>query len=167
MVTITCYYNRSDPKTIDKTIAPVGSGGTVLQGTLKEETSLLDPEILIEYDHVPEFNYIKIAEFSSRYYYVNQITCVRTNLYRISCHVDVLMSWWGSIKNTLAVMGRVETGYNKKMNDTMIPTERSINRSIVVSTKTSPFNEITQAPEDTTFTECFPYLLTVFHGPHS
>ena len=161
MVTVTCLNNLSDPRTVYKELAPVGSAGTVLSGTLKEETSILDPEILIEYDHVPEFNYIGIREFGNRYYFVNEVSCVRNNLYRLRCHVDVLFSWWSQIKGTTAVIGRIEEGYDKKMNDTLVPTRRSVDRIIVPSIHTSPFNELTRTPEEP-FTEAFPYVLTVY-----
>ena len=44
-----------------------------LEGTLKEESSIVDPVILIEKDNPIEANYAYIAEFE-RYYYIKDIS---------------------------------------------------------------------------------------------
>ena len=85
--TINLYRNASSPETISKSITPVGS----LTGALKDQSSIIDPNILVQMDAVPSFNYVYIPAFS-RYYYVKNITSVRNGLWLIEMHVDVLMS---------------------------------------------------------------------------
>lgn len=85
--TINLYQNASSPETISKSITSVGS----LTGALKDQSSIIDPNILVQMDSVPSFNYVYIPAFS-RYYYVKNITSVRNGLWLIEMHVDVLMS---------------------------------------------------------------------------
>lgn len=95
--TINLYRNASSPETISKSITAVGS----LTGALKDQSSIIDPNILVQMDTVPSFNYVYIPAFS-RYYYVKNITSVRNGLWLIEMHVDVLMSHKSSV---LAIPG--------------------------------------------------------------
>lgn len=66
-------------------------------GQLTEECDILNPSILIstDYDYpdsVFSANYVYIEKFK-RYYYITKITSVRTNLWRVDLHVDVLYSY--------------------------------------------------------------------------
>ena len=75
-----------------------------LTGTLREESSIVNPVIMIElptetdlsdnptYLEGTKFNYAYIPEFQ-RYYFVTEVVSVKMHLWRIHLHVDVLMSF--------------------------------------------------------------------------
>lgn len=67
-------------------------------GSLRGESSVVSPTILIEMTNPSQYNYCFIPEFN-RYYFITDITSVRTNLWRISCSVDVLMSYQAELLN--------------------------------------------------------------------
>lgn len=113
MITVKTYKYNSPNFFINKDL----TGETVYSGTLKEETSVLDPEFEIESSSdLSQVNYVWINEFH-RYYYVTNITSVTTNLWRFTCHVDVLMTYKPQIKAHDAVIGRQENLYNLYLND--------------------------------------------------
>ena len=88
-----------------------------LTGTLREETSIVDPVITIEYSGtLTNVNYAYIPEFN-RYYFITQIESVRTGLWRIYCHCDVLKTYAQAILGTPCVVARNENRYNLYLND--------------------------------------------------
>lgn len=97
---------------LDKTLV----GSVVLTGTLKEGTSIVDPVILVHSGVALSGNYLHIPAFN-RWYFVTDITSVRTGLWQISAHVDVLMSWKNRIREQRAVIERNQNSYNLYMND--------------------------------------------------
>lgn len=97
---ITLCNNSSERNEINKSI----SGGTTFSCTLRSETSISDPAVLLEYDgNLSQYNYCYIPEFS-RYYYITDITSVRNKFWQVKCHVDVLMSFKQSILNSIAIL---------------------------------------------------------------
>ena len=90
-----------------------------LTGTLRDETDLVNPQIIVEYDGtLTNVNYMYIAEFH-RYYFITKIESVRTKLWRIYAHCDVLKTYSEGILGTEAVVARSETRYNLLINDPM------------------------------------------------
>lgn len=90
-----------------------------LTGTLREETDIVDPQILIQFDGtLTDCNYMYIQALS-RYYFITKIESVRTNLWRIYAHCDVLKTYSTGILNTKAVVARSENRYNLFLNDSM------------------------------------------------
>lgn len=90
-----------------------------LSGTLKDETDIVDPKILIEYDGtLTDCNYMYIQALS-RYYFITKIESVRTKLWRIYAHCDVLKTYSEGILGTEAVVARNEHRYNLYLNDPM------------------------------------------------
>lgn len=90
-----------------------------LSGTLRDETDIVDPEILIEFDGVlTDCNYMYI-EALSRYYFITKIESVRTKLWRITAHCDVLKTYSQGILNTKAIVARSQNRYNLYLNDSM------------------------------------------------
>lgn len=99
-MTIVLQNNRSDSNHINKNITDVAT----LNGTLKSETSIIDPVILIEGNvNISKCNYLHIADFG-RYYYINNVVSVRNNLWEIHAHVDVLQSFKNEILNNKAII---------------------------------------------------------------
>lgn len=78
-------------------------------GSLRGESSVVSPTILIEMTNPSQYNYCFIPEFN-RYYFITDITSVRTNLWRISCSVDVLMSFQTEILNLDVIVSDLSNG---------------------------------------------------------
>ena len=91
---IVLYVCSSERQAINKTI---GSAAT-LTGSLRGESSVISPSFLIEHSNPSGFNYCYISDFG-RYYFITNITSVRTGIWRIDCAVDVLMSFKTQILN--------------------------------------------------------------------
>ena len=90
-----------------------------LTGTLREETDLVNPQINIEYSGtLTNVNYMYIAEFH-RYYFITKIESIRTNLWRVYAHCDVLKTYSEAILGTEAVVARSESKWNLYLNDSM------------------------------------------------
>lgn len=103
---ISLYVNKSENERIKKNL----TGAKTFAGSLREETSVIDPVIMIETtDNITKYNYCYIPEFG-RYYFIRNISVVRNKLYKINCHVDVLMSFSSEI---LANSGVIERQQNK------------------------------------------------------
>lgn len=81
----------------------------VLEGTLREATSAMNVEILIEKTNplAYNYNYMYIEEFK-RYYYINDIKSYRNKLWIISATVDVLMSFSSDILSSGAIIDKAE-----------------------------------------------------------
>lgn len=88
-----------------------------LTGTLREGTSIVDPEILIEYDGtLTNVNYMYIETFH-RYYFITNIESVATKLWKVHAHCDVLKTYANGILNSTGVIARQESEYNLNLND--------------------------------------------------
>lgn len=119
--------NNSEVNKINKIL----SDSISLQGTLKDETSITNPEILIEIENPSGFNYAHIPEFN-RYYFINDIISVGNNLWRISMHVDVLESFKNEILSQNCIIEKSTLGF-----DLYLPDENLITQ---VKTKTDIVN---------------------------
>lgn len=115
---ITLYKNTAENNRIDKTeyLTKVID----LQGYLRQETNIINPSIIIEYAGEINFNYVYISTFN-RYYFVNSISSVRSNLWRIELSVDVLMTYKSTILNYNCYVSRNENEYNDYIEDTYLP----------------------------------------------
>lgn len=87
-----------------------------LTGSLRDESSIVDPVILIEYSDPIDANYAYIPEFH-RYYYIKDITAVRTGLWRISMHTDVLKTFSEGILNSPCIVAKNANRFNLYLND--------------------------------------------------
>lgn len=146
-LTIALYQNTTENNRVDKSIylTPVD----IINGALREETSILKPSILLEIASLPLFNYVCINEFG-RYYFVKNISSVRKNLWRIDLEVDVLMTYRTQIKAQTALIARQENTYNEDLvddlkiveNDPQITVTEIANSFFKVTTDSSPANYI-------------------------
>ena len=84
-----------------------------LSGELRNQTSVLNPKIRIESaENIAGYNYCYIPEFG-RYYYIVDITSVRTRVWEVSMRCDVLMSYKDEIKGLNAILDNTqENGLN-------------------------------------------------------
>lgn len=82
----------------------------VLEGSLREATSAINIEILIEKTNplAYNYNYMYIEEFG-RYYYINDIKSFRNKLWIISATVDVLMSFSTDILSATAIIDKAQS----------------------------------------------------------
>lgn len=115
--TINLYTNKSDRIVMTKSLTLIKT----LTGTLREETSIINPVIIIEASKadIANLNYIKISEFK-RSYFINEIKSLRQNVWELQCHVDVLSSFASEIKANEAIIKRQETNWNLYLNDDSI-----------------------------------------------
>lgn len=91
---IVLYITGSERQAIRKAL----QNELELIGSLRGESSVINPSFLIEIDNPSQYNYCFIPEFN-RYYFITNITSVRTRIWRIDCNVDVLMSFQAQILN--------------------------------------------------------------------
>jgi hypothetical protein len=115
---ITLYRNDSPKNQAVKTLSQI----LTLTGTLKTESSIVDPVVLIEYDAPINFNYFKIPSFNDRYYFVEDIVSVGTKLWELHGHCDVLSSFWSTIRQCDCIISRSGTNRRNYMVDPMLMT---------------------------------------------
>lgn len=105
---------NSDPyNKIDKDVTNVIATYT---GSLVDESSIIDPVILVESETLPGGNYVYIADFG-RYYFLKNIESYRTGLWRLSLHVDVLTTYAAGILSSPAIVARSSSNFNMLLND--------------------------------------------------
>lgn len=91
---IVLYVTGSESNALDKVL----QSSFELQGSLRSESSIINPTFLIQANNITQYNYCFIPDFN-RYYFITDIVSIRTNLWRVSCRVDVLMSFKTQILN--------------------------------------------------------------------
>lgn len=89
---IILYKTTSEKNKINKTLTNEIS----MTGSLKSETSVVNPSILIKAENPSQYSYAYIPEFG-RYYFINDMFNIRQNLWQIDLDVDVLFSYKNEI----------------------------------------------------------------------
>lgn len=102
---IILYVTGSERHAIRKTL----QNDLELTGALRGESSVINPSFLIELTNPSQYNYCYIPDFN-RYYFITNITSVRTNIWRIDCNVDVLMSFQSQILNLDVIVSDLSIG---------------------------------------------------------
>lgn len=102
---IKLYINNSEKEAIFKTL----TNETLFTGYLREESSVINPSFILETENPSSYNYCYIPSFN-RYYFITDIISVRTGLWRITCNVDVLMSFQDEILNLDVTVESMTTG---------------------------------------------------------
>lgn len=100
---ITFYINNSEKNKISKNL----TNNTHISGTLRNETGVMNPVILIHSVNPTKFNYVYITEFN-RYYFITDMVSIRTDIWQVKLHVDVLMSFKDSLKNVKVILNDSE-----------------------------------------------------------
>lgn len=116
---ITIQTNSSENNKLDKTLTDIAT----LTGTLKQETSIVDPIIAVEGDLTNYIgaNYCTIPAFG-RSYFINNIRSIRNGIFEITCHVDVLSSFKTQIRANSAIIHKSERNWNLYLNDGSLKT---------------------------------------------
>lgn len=87
-------------------------------GSLKDETSVINPTILVAgISHLfDKYNYMEIPKLG-RSYFITDIVSVRKGLVAVSGHCDVLSSAGDSVKNQYCIVSATSNGFNKRINN--------------------------------------------------
>lgn len=136
MFSIKLQINNSEKNRLDKSITDL----ITLSGTLRAETSVIDPVIIVEGDlsSFVNCNYMTIDSFN-RKYFVNNIRSIRNGLFEITAHVDVLTTYANQIRQNNAIIARQEKKWNLYLNDGVFKTYQ--NPHIVTKAFPSGFTE--------------------------
>lgn len=103
-MTLTLYYTSSENNKVNKSL----SNARTVSGTLRSETDVIRPIILVEMDLPSNYNYAYIPEFN-RYYYIRSVESYRTGLWMFHLEVDPLNSFKGDIYNIKAILQETES----------------------------------------------------------
>ena len=91
-----------------------------ISGTLRNESEILNPTIIIQsssaLENLFKCNYMKIADFG-RCYFITSVKCIRTFVYEVQAHCDVLSSFASEILTNEAIVLRQENNFNLLLND--------------------------------------------------
>ena len=87
-----------------------------LDGTLRNETSIIDPKIRIEGIIPHDCNYLYIPDFH-RYYFVKDVVSLRKSIYEVSAHCDVLSSAGSGLDSCTGIVRRQENAWNLYLDD--------------------------------------------------
>lgn len=119
---IILYHTNSDFIAIDKNLDLISN----LVGNLRAESSIIDPIFIIEgsESQILNCNYVGIQDFG-RYYFVRNIESLRTGLWRMTLHVDVLYTYRTQIRANSGIVERNEHEYDLKLNDGLFRTQQN------------------------------------------
>ena len=110
---ISLQNNSSPINKIGKAISTIAT----VTGSLKNESDVIRPEILIECDSsILSANYMTIDTLH-RKYFIEEIQSVRNNLWLVQARVDVLDTYASQILANSAVVLRQENNFNLLLND--------------------------------------------------
>ena len=96
--------NTSEKNKLNKTITT----GITLSGSLRNESNVVNPSIIINIDNPTIYNYAYIPEFN-RYYFITNYISLRTGMWQINLKSDVLMSFKDSILSSEVLINKTET----------------------------------------------------------
>lgn len=145
MLSIQLMNNSSPVEKIGKTL----SAGSTYNCALKDDTSVLDPVIILQTsDNIFNYNYMYISDFG-RYYFIKDIKSLNNNRWEVSAHVDVLETYKNSILTNNAVIRRQQNKYNLYLDD---PEYKTYNTESI---------ETIKLKNGSGFTKNLKYILTV------
>lgn len=118
----TCVFfqNTAEPNRVNKT--EYLTEQLRVNGNLRDVSDVINPSITFESadDKILKSNYVYIPTFN-RYYFINSITSVRTNLWRVNLHCDVLYSFRNDVLQIKAIIDRQENNFNRYLIDNNMP----------------------------------------------
>lgn len=95
------YNNSSGNEHVTKSLTEVST----FDVELKDSCSVQNPVLLLSGKYLSA-NYCYISDFDGRYYYIDDITQIRRNLWQYTLRCDVLMSFAEKIKANVAILRR-------------------------------------------------------------
>lgn len=102
---ITFYQNSSDPRKLDKTLTSLG---VIENCVMRDVLDVENPTFRIASDALPNaFNYC-FCDYTGRYYFTEDPVLVRTGLYDVKCHSDVLANLKTQLRALTATVDRNE-----------------------------------------------------------
>lgn len=111
-------YKNSSP--VNKVTKDLSSAITTVTGVLRDGASVVDPVILLDIatpaNIISSANYAYIAAFG-RYYFITDIVSNPNELWTVSMHVDVLMTYQTQIRAQNAIVARQQSQYNMYLDD--------------------------------------------------
>ena len=122
-------YKTSSPR---KKLVKELSDGITLAGTLRAQSSVMAPAFTVQDVSVIGYNYCYIPDFG-RWYYINNINALRSNLFELSLGIDVLMTYAEAIRKNYAIVDKVENlgvAYNYINDGSWVNTNR-MDQSII------------------------------------
>lgn len=118
----TCVFfqNTAEPNRVNKT--DYLTEQIRVSGNLRDISDVINPSITFECanDKILKSNYVYIPAFN-RYYFINSITSMRTNLWRVNLHCDVLYSFRNDVLQIKAIIDRQENNFNRYLIDNNMP----------------------------------------------
>lgn len=112
---ITLYKTSSPPNKLDKAL----NGAISMTGTLRDETNVMTPSIILTASNISDYNYCVIKEFK-RNYFITSIESVRNGVWRVNLKCDVLTTYKSQIRQLNAIISKQEKDgklTNKYYND--------------------------------------------------
>lgn len=123
--TVHIQTNNSENEALTKKVTDIAE----LQGELTNSSSIIDPVITVtELTNtvLRDANYMTISSFG-RKYFITDIINVRTGVWEIHAHVDVLSSFASEIKANTGVISRQEKKWNLYLDDGLFKTYQNPN----------------------------------------
>ena len=118
---IILYKSIADNRLLDKS-SKITVIDTIDTAHIKDDTSIISPSIILSYKKISTLkkcNYLYIPSMG-RYYYVNDIVLKQGGMYELKCHVDVLMTYKGDIRNITTLILRQENVNNPYIEDSQL-----------------------------------------------
>lgn len=113
-------------KKTNSTAQPSAQNATAFDIVLKDQTSINNPTVLLEYSGNPcTWNYARIDEFQ-RYYWISEWKSVRNGLWEVSMRVDVLGTYKTNIGASSNYVLRAASDHDMDVSDQMYPTNAQI-----------------------------------------
>lgn len=106
------YRNNSDNNTLNKSLTSVESNITI---TLKDDTEIIAPTLILSNNVNQNFNYFYLSEFN-RYYFVTSRTYSQQR-YIVRGKVDPLMSFKSDIEDLSVIANRSSSRFNLYQTD--------------------------------------------------
>ena len=118
---IILYKSTADNRLLDKS-SKITVIDTIGAAHIKEDTSIISPSIIFSYKKMGELrkcNYMYVPSMG-RYYFINDIILKQGGMYELKCHIDVLMTYKGDIKNITTLILRQENVNNPYIEDSQL-----------------------------------------------
>ena len=118
---IILYKSIADNRLLDKS-SKITVIDTIDTAHIKDDTSIISPSIILSYKKISTLrkcNYLYIPSMG-RYYYVNDIVLKQGGMFELKCHVDVLMTYKGDIRNITTLILRQENVNNPYIEDSQL-----------------------------------------------